>query len=207
MSTPTSSPDRNRVGVRYVSDAVKCDHRSLEKLYTSLLAADNASSPTGAGRQLELQQRFCWELARHLVAMNLFIFPGTTRRASQGSQSAKDRQKDFAVLRSELLGFHAVRDPSDPRFGEALARLREDLARHIKDVERTDLVAIEKVLTEEESERLASDFEATVYFIPAEVRVGPEGGEDVRAPFEGLEELVDASVGELMGALEGLPRE
>ncbi|ROV93064.1 hypothetical protein VSDG_07391 [Cytospora chrysosperma] len=217
MSSPTSSPDRNRVGVRYVSDAVKHDHRSLEKLYTALLAGDDTGNPAGADQQQreQLQQRFCWELARHLVAMDLFIFPGTTRRASQGNQNAKDRQAGLGLLRDKLLGLHAVvsrgrdgdGDPEGGEFREALAGLRGDLAQHIRDVERTDMVVIEKMLSGEESERLASDFGATVFFIPPEVRAGPEGHEDVRAPFESLEALLDASVAELMGVLEGFPRE
>lgn len=211
MSSPTSSPDCNRVGVRYVSDAVKHDHRSLEKLYTALLAGDDTGKPAGADQQQreQLQQRFCWELARHLVAMDLFIFPGTTRRASQGSQNAKDRQAGLGLLRDKLLGLHAIvsRDREGGEFREALAGLRGDLARHIRDVERTDMVVIEKMLSGEESERLASDFGATVFFIPPEVRAGPEGHEDLRAPFESLDALLDASVAELMGVLEGFPRE
>lgn len=79
--------------------------------------------------------------------------------------------------------------------------------RHIRDVERTDMVVIEKMLSGEESERLASDFGATVFFIPPEVRAGPEGHEDARAPFESPEALLDASVGELMEVLDGFPRE
>ncbi|KUI52751.1 hypothetical protein VP1G_00262 [Cytospora mali] len=204
MSSPTSSPDSKRIGVRYVSDAVKCDHRTLERLYTTL--ADEVS-PNDAPRQHELQQRFCWELARHLVAMNLFIFPGTTRRASQGNQNAMGRQKDFAILRDKLLAFHAVRDLAAPAFRAALVQLKEDLARHIKDVERTDMVAIEKVLSGEESERLASDFGATAFFVPPEVRVRPEGKEHIRGPFESIRDLLDASVSDLMVALEGFPRD
>ncbi|ROW06165.1 hypothetical protein VMCG_04495 [Cytospora schulzeri] len=228
MSTPTSSPDRERVGVRYVSDAVKRDHRTLEKLYTTLGGGGGGDSPPPDPElQRELQQRLCWELARHLVAMNLFIFPGTTRRASQGNQNAKDRQADLARLRERMLDFRAVRVSPDPssadgdvdvngdggegggedEFRGALSRLREDLARHIRDVERTDMVAIEKMLSGEESERLASDFGATVFFIPPEVRGGPEGGEGVRAPFGSIDELLDASAGELLGVLEGFPRE
>lgn len=243
MSSPTtSSPERERIGVRFVSDAVKRDHRSLERLYTALLA-DTDGVPD---RRRELQRRLCWELARHLVAMNLFVFPGTTRRASQGNENARGRQQDFAVLRERLLDLEAagggregdgvVEDgegdgeagghPLSPLsssgqdqhsdFRGALLRLKEVLVRHIKDVERTDLVAIEKVLSGEESERLARDFEATIFFIPADVRAGSdglegvegaEGAEGVKAPFKTIKELLDANVGELMGYLEGFPRD
>ncbi|ROW15841.1 hypothetical protein VPNG_02474 [Cytospora leucostoma] len=207
MSTPSSSPDRERIGVRYVSDAVKRDHRSLEKLYATL---SDTGSTDDAEHKRELQQRFCWELARHLVAMNLFIFPGTSRRASQGNRSAMDRQKDFALLRGRLLDLSAARDGDEDEeegFRGLLAQLREGLARHIREVERADLVAIEKVLSGEESERLASDFEASVFFIPPEVRAGPEGKGGVRAPFETIGALLDASAEELSGVLDGFPRD
>ncbi|KAK7749552.1 hypothetical protein SLS53_000128 [Cytospora paraplurivora] len=202
MSIPSSSPDRERIGVRYVSDAVKRDHRSLEKLYATLT---DTGSTNDAEHKREFQQRFCWELARHLVAMNLFIFPGTSRRASQGNRNAMDRQKDFALLMGKLLDLSAARD--DEEFRGLLVQLREGLTRHIRDVERADLVAIEKVLSGEESERLASDFEASVFFIPPEVRAGPEGKEDIRAPFESIGALLDASMEELKGILDGFPRD
>lgn len=218
MSTPSSSPDRERIGVRYVSDAVKRDHRSLERLYAAL---SDTGSTEGAEHKRALQQRFCWELARHLVAMNLFIFPGTSRRASQGNRNAMDRQEDFALLREKLLDLSAAaaRDDDDDddeveeeeeggaAFRVLLVQLREGLARHIRDVERGDLVAIEKVLSGEESERLASDFQASVFFIPPGVRAGPEGKEGVRAPFESIGALLDAGAEELAGLLDGFPRD
>lgn len=75
-------------------------------------------------------------------------------------------------------------------------------------MERTDLVAIEKVLSGEESERLARDFDATVLFIPPGFREEPEEEEgDVPAPFESVGALLGASVTELKGVLESFPKE
>lgn len=83
------------IGVRFVSDEVKRDHRDLEILYKGLAQAiDEGDDQTTA----ELQNKFCWEIARHLIAMQLLIFPGTNSRADQGNVIAVRRRGDLAVV-------------------------------------------------------------------------------------------------------------
>lgn len=97
------------IGVRFVSDEVKRDHRDLEELYKRLLqAVDNDGDGGGDGDQGSggtttttaalLQSRFSWELARHLVAMQLFVFPGTEQRADEGNGKALRRRGDLAAV-------------------------------------------------------------------------------------------------------------
>lgn len=208
MPSPPKSPS---IGIRYISDAVKSDHRLLERLYASLTSS---SSPTTSQKdQRTLCSRLSWELARHLVAMELFIFPGTAHRARQGNQAAQERQRDMAQLREEVRALSeasagAAPGGHDEKLSTALGDLGGHLGRHIRDVERVDLVNIENVLSGQESEDMAKDFETTVFFIPHGVR-DDEEEEDlgVKAPYKTVEGLLDAEAAELRAAMKKFPRE
>lgn len=89
------------IGVRFVSDEVKRDHRDLEIVYKALAVAIGEGDDDAAAR---LQRRFCWELARHLVAMQLLIFPGTNRSAEGGNAVAVKRRGDLSTV-SDLVQF------------------------------------------------------------------------------------------------------
>ncbi|POS75695.1 hypothetical protein DHEL01_v205912 [Diaporthe helianthi] len=217
MPSPPKSPT---IGIRYISDAVKSDHRLLERLYAKLTSSSSPTTPsntttaTSLDHQRALCRRLAWELGRHLVAVELFIFPGTAHRAKQGNAAARERQRDMAQLRGELraLSAAAAADPAEDeaRLTTAVGELGEHLLRrHIRDVERVDLVNIENVLSAQESEDLARDFERTVYFIPHGVREddGEEDGFGVKAPYSSVEGLLDASPGELRAAMKKFPEE
>lgn len=88
--------------------------------------------------------------------------------------------------------------PSDPEFRTACDRLNDSLKQYIRDVERIDLVAIEKALDGEESERMARDWEMAGGFIPGEGR---------SVPFATVEELLEASYGDVKRAWKGLRKE
>lgn len=86
-------------------------------------------------------------------------------------------------------------------FRGALEPLMETLRKHIKDVERVDLVSIEKALDGEESERMARDWERAGGFVP-----GGQNGRDA-PPFKSIDELLGASYEELSKAWEKLARD
>lgn len=205
MPSPPKSPS---IGIRYISDAVKSDHRLIERLHASLVPPQPTTDPEN---QRALCSRLAWELARHIVAMELFIFPGTAHRARQGNEAAQERQRDMAQLRDALRSFseEAAEKPSsgDGKLSAALEELGGHLGRHIRDVERVDLVNIENVLSGQESEDMARDFERSVFFIPHGVREEEEEDASVKAPYKTVEGLLDASAGELRTAMEKFPRE
>lgn len=87
--------------------------------------------------------------------------------------------------------------PSDTDFRAACLRLNDSVKQHIRDVERTDLVAIERALDGDESERMARDWESVGAFVPG------EEGRTGTVPFETVRELLGASYGELRRAWEG----
>lgn len=98
------------IGVRFVSDEAKRDHRDLEDVYQRMMASLTTATAAhdGAGGERnhhesqkvvsELQGRFCWGLARHLIAYQLFVFPGTESRAKEGSKVAVERKRDLALV-------------------------------------------------------------------------------------------------------------
>lgn len=90
------SPNMSGIGVRFVSDEVKRDHRELEILYKGLLQAVDECDDQAAAA---LQNHLSWELARHFVAMQLFVFPGTEQRADEGNRNALRRRGDLATVR------------------------------------------------------------------------------------------------------------
>lgn len=104
-----------------------------------------------------------------------------------------------AQIRDHLLYFVHL-EPSDPKFRPALDPLIKALRQHIRDVERSDLVAIEKALDAEESERMARDWERAGRFMPAD-----EGRE--QPPFGTIDELLGASYDELSRAWGKLPKD
>jgi hypothetical protein len=215
MPSPPKSPT---IGIRYISDAVKSDHRLLERLYAKLTSPPSSTTPatataTSPEDKRALCSRLAWELARHLVAMELFIFPGTARRARQGSQAAQERQHELAQLREEVRALCEASKKAaagdEEKLNTALETLGRHLGRHIHNVERVDLVNIENVLSGQESEDLARDFETTVFFIPHGVRGDEEEEDDwgVKAPYKSVEALLDSQPGELRAAMKKFPRE
>lgn len=216
MPSPPKSPT---IGIRYISDAVKSDHRLLERLLAKLASPSSTKTPSTTTPDDDDHQRtlcpvLAWELARHIVAMELFIFPGTAHRAKQGNAAAQERQRDMAQLRGEVLALSSAAGGSDKNkeglLGAALGELGGHLlGGHIRDVERVDLVNIENVLSAQESEDMARDFERTVFFIPHGVREEDweeEGGDfGVKAPYTSVEGLLGASPGELRAAMRKFP--
>lgn len=90
-----SSTTTTSIGIRFVSHEVKRDHRDLEILYKGLLQSIEEGDAQAAA---QLQSQFAWELARHLVALQLFIFPGTENRANAGNEIALRRRGDLAKV-------------------------------------------------------------------------------------------------------------
>jgi hypothetical protein len=57
--------------------------------------------------------------------------------------------------------------PSDPQFLPTLKDLMEDLSTHIKEEEMDDLPKLEKVLSQEDSEKYSTSFGRTKMFVPS----------------------------------------
>ncbi|CAN8096119.1 unnamed protein product [Discula destructiva] len=193
MTPPGSRRVLSEIGVRFISDEVKRDHRDLEMLYKGLIQAVDSSDDEAA---MQLQNQYSWELARHLIAMQLFVFPGTEQRADGGNSNALKRREELAVIRDHLLHFVDLQ-VRDADFRPSCAALNDAVRQHIKNVERTDLVAIERALEGDESERMARDWENVGNFMPGDGR---------EPPFRTIEALLGARYDEVVRAWEALPK-
>lgn len=100
-------------------------------------------------------------------------------------------------IRDHLLHFIDLK-VSDPAFRAACERLNQAVKHHIKNVERTDLVAIEKALDGDESEAMARDWESAGHFMP---------GDGCNPPFKTIPALLGARYEEVVRAWEALPQE
>lgn len=93
---PSPPKLNSEIGLRFISDAIKRDHRDLEKLCASLSSAVlEPHAREGEEVVEEVQKKLTWNLARHLVGMSLFVFPGTETRAAQGSEMALRRKGEY----------------------------------------------------------------------------------------------------------------
>lgn len=96
-----------------------------------------------------------------------------------------------------LLPLHPSTDAAS--FRAACEALNAAVRQHIRSVERADLVAIERALDGDESERMARDWESAGNFMPGDGRVDP--------PFTTIQQLLGASYDEVVRAWRALPRQ
>lgn len=82
---------------------------------------------------------------------------------------------------------HLDLEDDSTKFQTALENLKQNLRSLIRNIERLDLVAIEKALEGEESERMAMDWERTEEFVPGDSK------DHKGVPFDTVDALLGAS--------------
>ncbi|OGM45909.1 HHE domain protein [Aspergillus bombycis] len=143
-----------------VSDAIKEDHRELERYY------DRIVQSTDQDEQTRYQNLFTWELARHSVGEELIVYPAMEKNVANGKALAEKDRREHQSVKEQLKKFQDLQ-ASDADFIPTLKALMEDLASHIKEEEATDLPALEEALSSEESEKLSDSFGRTKMFVPS----------------------------------------
>lgn len=103
-------------------------------------------------------------------------------------------------MKEQLKTFQEMK-PADSRFLTHLQGLMDDLSKHIKEEEEEDLVLMEKALSKEDSEGLATSFERTKMFVPT--RSHPTAPD--KPPFETAVGLMTAPIDKLMDAFRRFP--
>jgi hypothetical protein len=89
-----------------------------------------------------------------------------------------------------------------PEYKQQLKSLMDDLSQHIKEEEQDDLPALEKALSDSDSEGLATSFERTKMFVPT--RSHPSAPD--RPPFETAMGLMAAPMDKLMDMFRKFPQ-
>lgn len=103
-------------------------------------------------------------------------------------------------MKEELKEFQNMK-PSDDKFLTQIRSLMDDLTKHIREEEEEDLVLLERALSKEDSEGLATSFERTKMFVPT--RSHPKAPD--KPPFETAVGLMTAPLDKLMDAFRRFP--
>ncbi|MEU0634359.1 hemerythrin domain-containing protein [Streptomyces sp. NPDC005989] len=102
------------------------DHRELEDLFSQI-----ELQPVDHPRRRELADRLTAELVRHTVAEELHLYPAVRKHVPHGAAMADKELADHT--RTERI----LKDLSvdDPRFNDTIAKLKLEVASHMRDEE------------------------------------------------------------------------
>lgn len=95
MATSANDNPQGAQGGNRISDRIIHDHRELSDFYNKIKSAKTADS------QIEWQNQFTWELARHSIAEELTVYPAMEKYlGDKGKEMAeKDRREHRSVCR------------------------------------------------------------------------------------------------------------
>ncbi|KAK9241808.1 hemerythrin HHE cation binding domain-containing protein [Lipomyces tetrasporus] len=176
-------------------DAIKEDHRELEKYYSNILNAKSADDQT------RWQNAFTWELARHSIGEELVVYPALEKHLGREGQrlATKDRE-EHQVVKEKLHKFQNL-TPDNPQFIPTIESLMKDLVQHIKEEETSDFPKLQNALQIEESEKLAKSFGRTKAFVPS--RSHPSAPN--KPPFETVAGLLATPIDRLADLFRKFP--
>jgi len=178
-----------------VSDAIQHDDRELEEYYANIINAKDTDAKE------RWQNQFVWELARHSIAEELVVYPAMERSLSNGTEMAEKDRCEHATVKELLYKFQGLK-PDDADFEPTIKTLMSNLGQHIKEEEQDDLPALEKALTDDESESIAKSFSRTKMFVPT--RSHPNAPD--KPPFETVVGLMAAPIDRLKDMFSKFPK-
>jgi hemerythrin-like domain-containing protein len=195
----------------HISDAVVKDHQEILACYNRIV------SSTDRDEQVRFQNLFTWDLARLLVAEELVVYPALEKHLPEGAAMAEKNRKahqtvslftikwtsrlmDYQV-KEELKTFQNL-DPSNDSFIPAIQALMKDMSQHVQDEETNDLLQLESVLTDDQSDHLRKSFNRTKIFMPS--RAHPHAPN--KPPFETAVGLLTAPFDQLGDLLRKWPQ-
>ncbi|KAJ5373906.1 hypothetical protein N7517_005912 [Penicillium concentricum] len=143
-----------------ISETIRKDHREIESYFGTII------SSTDPDEQARFQNLFTWELARHSIGEELVVYPLFEKMLSDGVQMANKDRNEHLEVKKQLKAFQNM-TPSDIRFLPAIRELMDNLSKHIKEEELTDLPKLEEALSQEDSESYAKSFSRTKMFVPS----------------------------------------
>ncbi|EAU37771.1 conserved hypothetical protein [Aspergillus terreus NIH2624] len=179
----------------HISDAVVKDHQEILACYNRIV------SSTDRDEQVRFQNLFTWDLARLLVAEELVVYPALEKHLPEGAAMAEKNRKAHQTVKEELKTFQNL-DPSNDSFIPAIQALMKDMSQHVQDEETNDLLQLESVLTDDQSDHLRKSFNRTKIFMPS--RAHPHAPN--KPPFETAVGLLTAPFDQLGDLLRKWPQ-
>lgn len=108
---------------------LEADHRQVEELFQQIEA-----QPVGDRRRRELADELTRELVRHSVAEEMHLYPAVREYVEDGAMLADKELADHAEVEQMLKDLEDL-SADDPRFNDLVAKLRLEVASHVRDEE------------------------------------------------------------------------
>ncbi|MGW0700114.1 hemerythrin domain-containing protein [Streptomyces sp. NPDC002867] len=108
---------------------LEADHREVEQIFQQIEA-----QPMGDRRRRELADELTRELVRHSVAEEMHLYPAVREYVEEGAMLADKELADHAKVEQLLKDLEDL-NADDPRFNDLVAKLRLEVASHVRDEE------------------------------------------------------------------------
>ncbi|KAG7004452.1 hypothetical protein G7Y79_00025g057380 [Physcia stellaris] len=178
-----------------ISEAIGNDHKAIETF------AQNIKSATTLEDKTKWRNQFTWALARHAVSEELTMYPAMEKHmGKEGLELTEVDREQHQAVKNDLYALQSL-SPSSPTFLPLLDRLLKDLHTHIEHESTEDIPRLEKLLSREESQALATSFERTKGIVPT--RSHPSAPN--RPYLENLAALLAAPVDRVGDWVRGFP--
>ncbi|KAF8317087.1 hypothetical protein DL93DRAFT_2095849 [Clavulina sp. PMI_390] len=109
---------------------------------------------------------FRWELARHSVAEEIIWYPALQKALGENGAKAAERDRAEHQQAKEDLKTLENLKVTDADFDRVFAKLFNELKEHMEEEEKNHLPDFEAAISEEESQRLAQQFENMKKWVP-----------------------------------------
>ncbi|KAI1496909.1 hypothetical protein F5X99DRAFT_48725 [Biscogniauxia marginata] len=139
--------------------ALKSDHHQLGSYYPHII--DNSS----LDERTRYQNLFVWELARHLVAKELVVYPAMEDSLHDGGALSKKSRNQNQKIKVKLHTFQKLK-ADDPDFLPTFKGLKVDVQKTAADEEERDIPRLEDQLQGDRSLELSRAFDRTKMLAP-----------------------------------------
>ncbi|KAK5945413.1 hypothetical protein PMZ80_002618 [Knufia obscura] len=143
-----------------ISEAIGADHDNFDVYY------ENIKNAKDDGAKVRWRNQLTWIIARHAISEELTWYPAMEKHlGEEGVRLSKtDKEQHMGVKRylNELQDM----SPADPKFMPLLDTLMDILHHHIEHEKNEDMPRLEGLLSREESEALARQFQRTKNIVP-----------------------------------------
>jgi len=144
-----------------ITDTICKDHCKLVHYYQKILNANDKDTAT------RWQNQFICELARHLVAEELVVYPAIeTVLGERGRIIVEKGRSEHQAIKEKLKDFQSM-EAGSIDFVSSLESLMNDLAQHFNEEQMANLPALDDALCIEDSKSLANSFSRRKAFVPS----------------------------------------
>ncbi|MFC9244867.1 hemerythrin domain-containing protein [Streptomyces sp. NPDC057136] len=105
------------------------DHREVEEMFAQI-----ESQPVGHPERRQLVDQLTSELVRHSVAEEMHLYPSVRRYVPDGDELADKELADHGRVERMLKNLEE-RDAGDPEFNDLVAKLKFEVASHVREEE------------------------------------------------------------------------